>query len=100
MENKIETLKAKLGENPDDAAAKAELEELSKKEHDYKLDNARTMVERYPNDFNYRYIYGQLLFEDGKLDDAIMQFQLSQRNPKVRLQSLLGLGRAPRRSRR
>ena len=35
-----------------------------------------------------------LLFEDGKLDDAIMQFQLSQRNPKVRSQSLLGLGRA------
>ncbi|PWL69764.1 MAG: hypothetical protein DBY30_00025 [Verrucomicrobia bacterium] len=94
MENKIETLKAKLEENPDDAATKAELEELSKKEHDYKLENARLMVERYPNDFNYRYIYGQLLFEDGKLDDAIMQFQLSQRNPKVRLQSLLGLGRA------
>ena len=58
------------------------------------MENARVMVDRYPNDFNYRYIYGQLLFDDGKLDDAIMQFQLSQRNPKVRLQSLLGLGRA------
>ena len=52
------------------------------------------MVERYPNDFNYRFELGMLLFEDGNLDDAIMQFQISQRSPKVRLQSLLGLGRA------
>lgn len=94
MENKIELLKKHIEENPDDAAAKAELADLSQKEHDFKMENAKLMVERYPNDFNYRFIYGQLLFEDGKLDDAIMQFQLSQRNPKVRLQSLLGLGRA------
>ena len=94
MEAKIADLKKELEANPNDAQKKAELDELSKKEHDYKLENAKLMVERYPNDFNYRYIYGQLLFEDGKLDDAIMQFQLSQRNPKVRSQSLLGLGRA------
>ena len=94
MEAKIADLKKELEANPNDAQKKAELDELSKKEHDYKLENAKLMVERYPNDFNYRYIYGQLLFEDGKLDDAIMQFQLSQRNPKVRIQSLLGLGRA------
>lgn len=94
MDTRLEALKAKVAENPSDAQAKTELDELSKKEHDYKMENARVMVDRYPNDFNYRYIYGQLLFEDGKLDDAIMQFQLSQRNPKVRLQSLLGLGRA------
>lgn len=94
MEIRISDLEKKLAANADDESAKAELDSLKKKEHDYKMENARLMVERYPNDFNYRYIYGQLLFEDGMLDDAIMQFQLSQRNPKVRLQSLLGLGRA------
>ena len=52
------------------------------------------MVERYPNDFNFRFNLGQLLLEDGDLDGAIAQFQLSQRNPKVRALSLLGLGRA------
>ena len=94
MDAKIQELTNKLGENPNDASIAAELEELKKKEHSYKLENARDMVERYPNDFNYRYIYGMLMFEEGMLDEAIMQFQLSQRNPKVRIQSLLGLGRA------
>lgn len=94
MDQRIASLKKKLEENPDDEATKAELAEIQKQEHDVKLENAKQMVERYPNDFNYRFELGMLLFEDGNLDDAIMQFQISQRSPKVRLQSLLGLGRA------
>ncbi len=94
MDKRISDLKKKLEENPSDEAVKAELSELQKKEHDVKLENAKQMVERYPNDFNYRYELGMLLFEDGNLDEAIMQFQISQRSPKVRTQSLLGLGRA------
>ena len=68
--------------------------QLRKQEHDIKLENAKQMVERYPNDFSYRFDLGTLLFEDGNLDEAIMQFQISQRSPNVRAQSLLGLGRA------
>lgn len=94
MDKRIADLKQKLEENPNDEATKAELAEVQKQEHDIKLENAKQMVERYPNDFNYRYELGMLLFEDGNLDEAIMQFQISQRSPKVRLQSLLGLGRA------
>jgi tetratricopeptide (TPR) repeat protein len=94
MDQRIAGLKKKLEENPDDEALKAELAEVQKQEHDIKLENAKQMVERYPNDFNYRYELGMLLFDDGNLDEAIMQFQISQRSPKVRLQSLLGLGRA------
>ena len=94
MDQRIAGLKKKLEENPDDEAITAELAEVQKQEHDIKLENAKQMVERYPNDFNYRYELGMLLFDDGNLDEAIMQFQISQRSPKVRLQSLLGLGRA------
>ena len=94
MDQQIAELEKLVEANPDDKESAAKLADLKKKEHSFKLENARTMVERYPNDFNYRFILGQLLFEDGKLDEAIMQFQISQRNPKVRLQSLLGLGRA------
>lgn len=93
MDRRISVLEGELESNPDPEKEK-ELSELKKKEHDFKLQNTKAMVERYPNDFNYRFILGQLLFEDGLLDDAIMQFQISQRNPKVRLQSLLYLGRA------
>jgi Putative Zn-dependent protease, contains TPR repeats len=94
MDTKLADLKAKLEANPDDAVVVKEYADAKATLHTFRLENAKTMVERYPNDFNYRYIYGNLLFEDGKMDEAIGQFQLSQRNPKVRLQSLLGLGRA------
>ena len=94
LDQRIAVLEKRISENPSDGALKAEIEELKKKEHDIKLENAKQMVERYPNDFNYRFILGMLLFEDGNLDEAIMQFQISQRSPKVRLQSLLGLGKA------
>ena len=94
MDKRIADLQQKIAANPEDAEAKAALVDLKKREHDLKLENAKQMVERYPNDFNYRYELGVLLFEDGNLDEAIMQFQISQRSPKVRGQSLLGLGRA------
>ena len=94
MDQKISKLAKEVEANPGNKELAAELEKLKKDEHDMRLENARVMVERYPNDFNYRYIYGKLLFDDGRLDDAIMQFQISQRNPKVRIQSLLGHGRA------
>ncbi len=93
MDQRISALGKELESSPNPEKEK-ELSELKRKEHDFKLQNTKAMVERYPNDFNYRFILGQLLFEDGLLDDAIMQFQISQRNPKVRLQSLLYLGRA------
>lgn len=94
MDASLTDLKQKVDENPDNAEIKKEFEELTLKMRSFRLANAKSMVERYPNDFNYRHIYGQLLLEDGKMDEAIAQFQLSQRNPKVRLSSLLGLGRA------
>lgn len=87
-------LEKALEANPADAELVAKLAEAKKQEHSIKLNNAKEMVERYPNDYNYRYILGSLYLEDGVLDEAIKQLQISQRNPKVRLQSLLGLGRA------
>ena len=94
MDKRIAALAEQAKAEPDNKAVADELAALRKREHELKLANAKDMVERYPNDFNYRFILGSLLFEEGQLDDAIMQFQISQRNPKVRLQSLLGLGRA------
>ncbi len=94
LEQKIAALKKQLSEKPDDAALKNELDAALKNEHAIKLANAKEMVERYPNDFNYRYTLGSLYLADGVLDEAIKQLQVAQRSPKVRLQSLLGLGRA------
>jgi len=93
-EQQLEKINAELEKNPADASLKAKAEEISTAIRGYKLNTAISMVEKYPNDYNYKYTLGTLLFEAGQIDDAIRQFQISQRNPKVRLQSLLGLGKA------
>ena len=93
-EQQIEILQKQLDANPEDSDLRAKLVGAKKREHDIKLANAKEMVEKYPNDFNYRYVLGSLYLQDGVLDEAIKQLQVAQRSPKVRLQSLLGLGRA------
>ncbi len=45
-------------------------------------------VTRYPNDLQIKYDYGVLLFQQGKINEAIQQFQASQRNAQRRVNSL------------
>lgn len=93
-ENKIADASAKVEANPNDEATKAALEEAKKDDHKFRIEYAKLMVEKYPNDYGFRYELGTLLFDEGNYDEAIKQFQYSQRNPKVRSKSLLFLGRA------
>ena len=93
-EKNIADLREQLKADPDNVELAEKLKQAQKNEHDIRLANAKEMVERYPNDFNYRFVLGSIYLEDGVLDEAIKQLQIAQRNPKVRLQALLGLGRA------
>jgi len=92
----IEEKEKELEQNPDKADLKQELEKLKEDFHQFRIDNASAMVEKYPNDNSYKYDYGMLLLEDGQYEKAIQQFQKSQNDPKVRISSLLNLGRAYR----
>lgn len=74
------------------AEAEARLAELRRELTGHRLDRARAFVERYPNDMEARYRLGALLYETDAIDEAIAQFQASQRSPKVRILSLLGMG--------
>ncbi len=94
FQKRIADATAALEKDPSDATAKAALEAAKKEEHSFRVEYARLMVEKYPNDYGFRYDLGALLLEEGNNDDAIKQFQYSQRNPKVRMKSLLFLGRA------
>lgn len=57
----------------------------------FMLEDAADRVRRYPNDLQFRFEYGVLLFEKGMLNEAIQQFQMAQRNPQRRTRSLLYL---------
>lgn len=55
------------------------------------FDDLSARVQSYPNDLRLRYELGMQYFNYGYFDDAIGQFQLSQRNPKERVLSLYHL---------
>lgn len=57
------------------------------------LESARELVERYPGDLEARFRLAELLLDSGETEPAIAQYQQSQKNPKLRVQSLLGLAR-------
>lgn len=87
-------LEAELEKTPDDGALQAKVEASAKEVRTYRMQQAKILVDKYPNDLNYRYELGLLLVEDGQYDASIREFQLSRNNPKVRLGALLNLGRA------
>ncbi len=95
MEHRIELLQEKLAQGNDPAVA-AELEVLKKQEREFRLQQSKGMVEKYPNDYGFRYQYGTLLYEVGQMDMAIRELQLARRNPKVAHHAMLYLGKAYR----
>jgi len=58
----------------------------------YQLEECRKRVERYPNDLQIRFELGKLYFQNGKIGEAIQEFQKSQANPNRKIQSLNYLG--------
>lgn len=58
----------------------------------YRMDTAADRVARYPNDLSYKFNYGKLLYKHNFYNEAAQQFQLSQRSPQKRIESLYYLG--------
>lgn len=71
----------------------AEAARLEQAKAEFLLTDAADRVRRYPNDLNFKFDYGVLLFEHKQFNEAIGQFQLSQRNPQRRIRSLYFLAR-------
>jgi tetratricopeptide (TPR) repeat protein len=94
MQKAIAEIEARLEENPYDAEAQKSLEQLRVEERTFRLEQCESLVQRYPNEYSYRYELGELYFEDEKTDDAIKQLQMAQRSPKVRIAALILLGKA------
>ena len=56
------------------------------------FENAKDLVKRYPNDLQFHYELGVLLYERNLTMDAIEEFQLAQRSPQRRTHALYYLG--------
>ena len=67
--------------------------EAKQKDRDLFLFNdLQDRVARYPNDLQFKFEYGVLLFQQNEINEAIQQFQSSQRNAQRRIQSLYYIG--------
>ena len=54
----------------------------------FEIDDMFARVERYPNDSHLRFELGNLMIKQKRYDEAIRHLQISQKNPKDRLDSL------------
>ena len=70
-----------------------EADELRATRNQFVFDDLVQRVERYPNDLRLRFELGQQYLMYDAYEDAIQQFQLSQRSPKERTLSLHGLAK-------
>ena len=91
---RVENLAKQLETDPENQTLRAQYEQERTNALTYKLHITQNLVERYPNDYGYRYNLGILLLQTGRNDDAIQQLQIAQRNPKNRHNAMLNLARA------
>lgn len=94
MDKEIEEKKAALEEDPENEELQKELDRLRTEERTFRLNETEKLVQRYPNEFSYRYELGELYLEEGETDKAIKELQLAQRSPKVRINALILIGKA------
>ncbi|MDR2982606.1 MAG: tetratricopeptide repeat protein [Puniceicoccales bacterium] len=94
MAKKLKEIEDQLAQDPDNAELRTRYETAKEEERVFRLQVFQTLVEKYPNDYGYRYELGVMLLEAGRNDDAIHQLQVAQRNPKNRHAAMLNLARA------
>ena len=80
--------------DPSNIETKNTLENAISQKKQYQTGQLQSLVQRYPNDYGYRFELGVNLFENQDYDNCLSHFQLAQRNAKVRLDAILYLGRA------
>lgn len=79
---------AKLRENGMTAAA-----EIKEKDRAaFIFNDLQERITRYPNDLSSKHDFGVLLFQQNRINEAIQQFQASQRNAQRRINSIFHLG--------
>lgn len=71
---------------------KAQMQETLKQKQAYLLQTAKDRVQRYPNDNQYHYEYGEALFLNEQYKEAIPELQLGSKQPAVRYKALNYIG--------
>ncbi|HEY0944393.1 MAG TPA: tetratricopeptide repeat protein [Opitutaceae bacterium] len=94
LEQRVKDLAAALATHPDDATLKTQHADAVHALNAFRIKEARAYVERYPNDYAARFTLANLYFENGDFQSAIANYQQAQKNPKVRIAALVGMGKS------
>jgi tetratricopeptide (TPR) repeat protein len=78
--------------NPQAPDYESKVAEIRAEKQAAQIADGQKRVEKYPADLMIKFEYGQLLFQAGRLSEAIQEFQKAQANPHRRVQSLHYLG--------
>ena len=90
----IEEIQTKLDADPGNSELLDRLAVCKTELKDFRLNQTREMVDKYPHDPNLRFELAERLFQEGHYEEAIREFQHALPNPRLRLRCLVYLGRA------
>jgi tetratricopeptide (TPR) repeat protein len=77
-----------------DSAAATDVVDLERETKELELSEVERRVREHPTDLGLRYRLGQLVLDAGRVDDAIEHFQYAVKDPRRRIDALVGLGGA------
>jgi len=75
-----------------ESGMKVAIETKEKERAGFLFNDLQERVTRYPNDLAGKHDFGVLLFHQNRINEAIQQFQASQRNAQQRISSVYHLG--------
>ncbi len=93
-EERINKVKEKLKKEPDNRKLKKKLEKLKKKQLQERVKEYKKRVQNHPTDMELRFHYGRYLRQAGKTDEAISQLQKAIKDPNIKSQAYVQLGRS------
>ena len=73
--------------------AKQQIADIEAQREAYRMQRAQERAQNYPNDAQLNFELAELLFANGKINDAIAYFQVARRSPQRRLACMVYLGR-------
>lgn len=89
--NQWESYAEKEPSEADNAAA--QIEGIKQQKQNHIVEYTKEQVERYPNESEFRYDLGKLLWEQESIDEALANFQHAMKNPRFKRQSLIFIGK-------
>lgn len=90
----VESLRAKVGENPEDTSLQERLAEAEMAAQALRRDELSGLVKQYPQDAGHRFAYAEWLLSHGDPEEAALHFQRALNDPRLRASAQIGLAQA------